>query len=99
MTRDMVEVYAAPGQATMKAFGDVRLNEVFDKPEWRRLGVAVTYQYDMCDDWEHFIHFLGPAEPHLSTAMGLGNEQKVSALVRRAILSTRTAGVSVGLRS
>lgn len=71
------DFFRGPEQTMVKAVGDVRLHEVFGEPEWRRLGVTVTCHYDMGDGWEHSIQFAGPAEPHLSTAMGFGDEQRV----------------------
>lgn len=63
--------------AKMRACGAVTLDHVFERPEWRELGVNVEYRYDFGDNWEHQIQFLGAAEPHLSKAMGQGADQKI----------------------
>lgn len=76
----VADMLGPEGAAHIKACRAVKLRDVLEQPEWRALGVALTYQYDFGDRWEHHIKFLGPAEPHLSTALGLKSveaEQKV----------------------
>jgi hypothetical protein len=73
---DFVEILSPEELAKMKDCKDMTLREVFENPEWRRLGVEVEYEYDKGDCWEHRIQFLGVAEPYLGMAMGLG-EQKI----------------------
>jgi hypothetical protein len=61
--------------AKMRDVKKVTLSDVFEKAEWRQLGVEIEYEYDKGDCWEHRIQFLGEAEPYLGMAMGLGEQR------------------------
>lgn len=49
---------------------DVKLFDVFDKPEWRDKAVRAVYTYDFGDNWDHEIVFLGVSHPNLMKAFG-----------------------------
>ena len=63
--------------AKTKASGDVRLRDVLERPEWKRIRMTLQYEHDVVEGWEHQIQFLGPADPYLGMVMGLEAEQKV----------------------
>jgi hypothetical protein len=60
--------------ACTKACKDVTLEDVFENPEWKEMGVRINYDYDKGFPWKHTIQHLGTADAHLAKAFGIGDQ-------------------------
>ena len=54
----------------LKVKRDVKLWQIFENETWTAKGVVVEYTYDLGDNWNHILHFMGRADGMLGDAMG-----------------------------
>ena len=78
-----------------KAEIDVTLADVYEKPEWKDR-VAIEYEYDLGDGWEHRLSLLGRANPGMNAQFGAPSDVKVICLAGQGHPAAEDAGGTCG---